>query len=145
MTELNAKEILKKYEKTNKIIMRLFIIQNENVKELENSTEIRPKYFGSLSKINHCIVNKIKYIKHEIEEKNDLSSIEDVENKFLMIVNEEDICNKMIECFSCISIYMDENLRHYDDASAKKFLIQSINNLRDAIEKIPEFANSHPR
>lgn len=145
MTELNAQEILKKYEKTNKIIMRIFEIQRKNVKELETSMPIREKYFGSLSKINHCIVNKIKYIKHEIKEKNDLSSIEDIENKFLTRVNEEDICNKMIECFSCINIYMDENLIPYDDASSRQFLIQSMYDLRDAIEKIPEFANSHPK
>lgn len=145
MTELNAKEILKKYEKNLKVMIRIRGLQKENINNMVDSEPFIRKYSGSIGMIEKCLRDKITKVRYSIEYNQQISILLKVENDFISRVLEEEICIKMEECFSYLNNYSEERIVAGDDKESRKLLVISMRQLYDSVKKIPEFANSHSR
>lgn len=145
MTELNAKDIIRKYKKTNRKIMRNFEIQRNEIKRIEKFSYTLPKYNGALSRIFRYLSTRIKDLELKIKINEEIEYISEVDNDLISRIDKLEICDQIKRCFLLIQECFDENLSPDEKIKSIQFLRQSIHEFDKSIQKIPEFAISDSR
>ncbi|WP_197458618.1 hypothetical protein, partial [Gluconobacter japonicus] len=117
----------------------------DKIDDISVSLPFVRKYFGLLSVIDGCLKEKIMVLSYEVDTNQGVGIAVFLNNKLINRSYELDLHKKIKCCFYSVNEYVDPRVNIHDDETKRRFLIQSIHHLKEALEKIPEFSIALPK